>query len=90
MRKKSIHIILLRALLLLSVLTLVLISMIFSILQYRTLKNQATRDMRANCTAIAANLEQKLKEMDTILMYSIASSELKESFTRYMEADDSF
>ncbi|HBB59286.1 MAG TPA: sensor histidine kinase [Lachnospiraceae bacterium] len=90
MRKKSIHIILLRALLLLSVLTLVLISLIFSIMQYRTLKNHATRDMRANCTAIAANLEQKLKEMDTILMYSIASSELKESFTRYMEAGDSF
>ncbi len=90
MKKKSINIILLRALLMLSILTLVLVSGIFSVMQYRTLKNQATQDMRKSCSAMAAGLEQKLKEMDTILLYSIASSELKDSFKRYMTAENSF
>jgi sensor histidine kinase YesM len=90
MKKKSIHIILLGALLALSILTLVLISVTFSILHYRTLKNIATRDMRSSCDAAAASLGKKVKEMDTILLYSIASSELKDSFTRYMNAESSF
>jgi len=90
MKKKSIHTLLLRALLLLSIMTLAVTSIIFSIMQYRTLKNNATDDMQRNCRSIALNLGQKVHEMDTILLYSIASSELKDSFKRYLNSDTSF
>lgn len=90
MKKKSIHTLLLRALLLLSIMTLTVTSVIFSIMQYRTLKNNATNDMQRNCRSIALSLGQKVHEMDTILLYSIASSELKDSFKRYLESDTSF
>ncbi len=89
MKKKSIRTILLKSLLLVSVVTLGLISVIFSVMQYRTLKSRATRDMQANCSAIADSLRQSVKEMDTILLYSIASSELKEDFEGYMNAETS-
>ena len=90
MKKKSIHTLLLRALLLLSVMTLAVTSVVFSIMQYRTLKNNATNDMQRSCRSIALNLGQKVKEMDTILLYSIASTELKDSFRRFMDSDTSF
>ena len=89
MKKKSIRIILLKSLLTVSVVTLGLISVIFSVMQYRTLKSRATKDMQANCSAIADSLRQSVKEMDTILLYSIASSELKEDFNDYMNAETS-
>ena len=88
--KKSIRMILLRALLILMVVTLGLISAIFSVMQYRTLKNHATSDMRESCEAISRSLGQSVKEMDTILLYSMASTELKESFREYMNAESSF
>ena len=89
MKKKSIRIILLRTLLILSVVTLLFTSAVFSVMQYNTLKNHATRDMQANCRSIAGSLSQSIKEMDTILLYSIASSELKEDFSGFMAADTS-
>ena len=49
MKKKSIRTILLRALLGLMIVTLGLISVIFSVMQYRTLKKQATTDMQDGC-----------------------------------------
>ena len=90
MKKKSIRTILLRALLGLMIVTLGLISVIFSVMQYRTLKKQATTDMQDGCRSIAKSLEQSVKEMDTILLYSIASSELKDEFAGYMNAESSF
>ena len=89
-KKKSIKGILLRALLGLMTVTLGLISVIFSVMQYRTLKRQATTDMQESCRSIAKSLEQSVNEMDTILLYSIASSELKEDFNGYMNAETSF
>ena len=90
MKKKSIRTILLRALLALTVVTLGLISVIFSVMQYRTLKSHATQDMRSSCAQAAVSLHQAVKEMDTILLYSIASSELRWDFAEYMEAESSF
>ncbi|MBQ9360639.1 MAG: histidine kinase [Lachnospiraceae bacterium] len=90
MKKKSIRTILLRALLALTAVTLGLISVIFSVMQYRTLKSHATQDMRLNCVQVAVSLHQAVKEMDTILLYSIASSELRRDFADYMEAESSF
>ncbi len=88
--KKSIRSILLTALLGLMIVTLVLMSSIFSVMQYRTLKNQAITDMQNNCRNIAKSLRQTVKEMDTILLYSIASSELREDFAGYLNAGDPF
>lgn len=89
-KKKSIRNILLRALLGLMIVSLGLISVIFALMQYRTLKKQATTDMQNSCHAIARSLEQSIGRMDTILLYSIASSELKDEFSAYMNAQTSF
>ena len=90
MRNNSIRNLLLKALIILSLVTLGLISAIFSVMQYRTLKDNATREMQSDCEAIAGSLRQAIKEMDTILLYSIASPELKDEFEDYMEAESSF
>ena len=89
-KKKSIRTIFLRALLLISIVTLGLISLIFSVMQYRTLKSHATQDMQASCVQVAASLGQTVKEMDTILLYSMASGELRDEFKEYMNAPASF
>ncbi|MBO4338146.1 MAG: hypothetical protein J5842_08740, partial [Lachnospiraceae bacterium] len=72
------------------IVTLGLISVIFSVMQYRTLKRQATTDMQESCKSIAKSLEQSVNELDTILLYSIASTELKNEFAGYMNAENSF
>ena len=89
-RKQRIRTILIRALISLSLVTLGLISVIFSVMQYRTLKSNATRDMRSSCARVASGLGQTVKEMDTILLYSIASGELKDEFQTYMKAGNPF
>ena len=88
--KYRIRTILLFTLLSLSLVTLGLISLIFSVMQYRTLKSNATRDMRSSCAQVASGLGQTVREMDTILLYSIASGELKDEFQAYMKAESSF
>ncbi len=90
MKKRSIRTLLLRALMLLMGVTLGLSFSGFFVMQYITLKQHATADMQSNCSSIASSLEQYIKEMDTILLYSIASSELKQNFSDYMNADSSF
>ena len=90
LKQTSIRIILLKTLLLITAVTLGLISLIFSVMQYRTLKSNATRDMRSSCAQVAAGLGRTVKEMDTILLYSIASDELKDEFSAYMKAESSF
>lgn len=90
MKNKSIRKILLQALMILTIVTLGLSFSIFVTMQYRTLKMRATTDMQASCNSIAVSLEQDIKELDTILLYSIASAELKQEFSDYMNSENSF
>ncbi|MBQ8955420.1 MAG: histidine kinase [Lachnospiraceae bacterium] len=90
MKKISIRTLLLQALLILSIVTLGIMSAIFSVMRYRTLKSHATQSMQSDCASIAKSLEQYIREMDTILLYSIASSELREDFEAYMGSKTSF
>ena len=89
-RKWSIRTILLWTIIFWTVVTLGLLTAFFSVMQYRTLKNQATEEMRSYCESTASALGQQIKEMDTILLYSMASSKLKEDFNGFMTADTSF
>ena len=90
MRNSSIRTLLPKALIIITLITLALISAIFSVMQYRTLKTNAIRQMQTDCESIAVNLRQAVKKMDTILLYSIASRELKDEFEDYMRAESSF
>lgn len=88
--KRSIRTILLWSMILLSFVMLGLLTFVFSVMQYRTLKKQATEEMQSYCVSLAQALEQRIREMDTILLYSIASSELKEEFSDFMNSGTSF
>ena len=90
MKRRSIRTILRRAFLFLAAVTLILLSAIFSVFQYQTLKSQAVRDIQESCYSAADRLNQEIKGMDTILLYAIASSELKEHFLDYLGAESSF
>ncbi len=90
MKKRSIRSLLLNALILITLVTLILTTVIFSVMQYNTLRDRATNEMQSTCSSIARGLRQAIKEMDTILLYSIASSELKSAFSDYIESESSF
>lgn len=90
MRKRSIHSLLLKTLILMSIMTLGLSSVIYSIMQYMTLRDQSIQDMQTSCDSIAMNLGQKVSEMDTILLYSIVSTDFKNTFDAYLNAQTSF
>lgn len=87
---KSIRSILLAAFLMLSAAIVAIITIMFSMIQYQSGKDEATRDMHLGCNAIANNLNQIISEMDTVLLYSIASPELKAEFSRYLSAETAF
>ena len=74
-KTRSIRRIMLRGLLLLSAAFLGVLTLSFSVIQYRNAKEAATQDMRSSCEAVAGNLAQTMEKMDTILLYSIASKD---------------
>ncbi|MCR5108822.1 MAG: histidine kinase [Lachnospiraceae bacterium] len=90
MKNKSIRSLLLGALIILTIVTLLLTTAVFSIMQYKTLKDRAVNEIQADCTSIARSLRQVVKEMDIILLYSIASRELKDDFLNYAGSESSF
>ena len=53
------------------------VSVIYMFLQYRTLRRQAEESLAAVSGGTAVSLRQGIREMDTILLYSIASDEMK-------------
>ncbi len=62
---------------------LFIVSFFYSVLQYRMLREQAVGNLNAGCEGTALSITQGLNEMDTILLYSIASSEMKSEFLEY-------
>ncbi len=89
MKKRSIRSLLFNALIIITLITLALSTVIFSVMQYKTLKDHATNDMQTDCASIARSLRQVVKEMDTILLYSIASQDLKKDFEQYLDSGSS-
>lgn len=61
------------------------VSVIYMFLQYRTLRRQAEESLAAVSGGTAVSLRQGIREMDTILLYSIASDEMKSAFLEYGE-----
>ncbi len=89
-RQHSIRTILLMTFLLLSVVTLVLSSVIFGVIQYRSMKSNAIRGLQESCASLSESLRLEIREMDTILLYCIASSEMKEEFLDYYNSPTPF
>ncbi|MCR5788283.1 MAG: histidine kinase [Lachnospiraceae bacterium] len=90
MKRRNIQTILSTYLLILAAAILTVVSVFFTVLQYRTLRTQEIGNLRENCLNAARSLRQDIKEMDTILLYSIASSDLKETFYAYQTEENAF
>ncbi|HAG70516.1 MAG TPA: sensor histidine kinase [Lachnospiraceae bacterium] len=84
-RRKSIRSILSTYFLILASAILIAVSAFYTFLQYRTLRDQARKSLSASADSTAVSMRQALKEMDTILLYSIASPEMKSAFSQYCE-----
>ena len=89
-KARSIRRILLRSFLLLSAAFLGILTFSFTQFQYHNAKEAAAQEMMSACEAVAGNLKQTMEKMDTILLYSIASKDLKEDFAEYLSADTAY
>lgn len=89
-KRYSIHSLMLRTFLLLSAVTLGLVSVIFTVMQYRTMRDNVIRTMQGDCAALSGSIRQDMKELDRILLTCIASSELKEEFSDYLSSGSAF
>ena len=85
MKRRSIQTILSTYFLILATAILLIVSVFYSFLQYRTLRQQAAQRLDSDCESTAFGVRQGIKEMDTVLLYSIASSEMKSAFSAYYE-----
>ncbi len=90
MKEQSIRSILFKSFLLLVAVVLGLTLIVFGSIQFRMLNEREERNLGTQCTAIAESLEREIDEMDGILLYSIASREMKEAFRGYLKADSAF
>ncbi|MCR4655381.1 MAG: histidine kinase [Lachnospiraceae bacterium] len=90
MKRHSIRTIMSKHFLILAAAILFVVSLFYSILQYRTLKEHAVGNLTAGCETTAVSMTQGLNEMDTILLYSIASSEMKDAFLDYSRSQPPF
>ena len=64
------------------------LSIIFSLIQYRSLRENALEDLRHGCNSIGENIDLQIGQLDTICLNSINSSDLKTTFEEYTEKDD--
>ena len=64
------------------------LSIIFSLIQYRSLRANALEDLRHGCNSIGENIDLQIGQLDTICLNSINSSDLKTTFEEYTEKDD--
>ena len=64
------------------------LTIIFSVMQYRTLRSNALEDLRHSCNSIGENIDLQINQLDTICLNSINSSDLKTTFAEYTLKDD--
>ena len=72
---------------LISAILLLLTSTVFSVIQYRTLKNNTIENLSHTCMAVADSIEQQINQMNMISLNAISSTAMKDAFSAY-EAPD--
>jgi len=82
-RERSIQNILTRQYILLVVIMLGLITLCFSVIQYRTLRADAESSLQNLCSSIGDNIDLQISQMDTICLNAISSSDLRSSLASY-------
>ena len=82
---KDIQQILSRYFILLSAILLFLTSLVFSVIQYRTLRRNTIENLSHTCMAIADSVDQQINQMNIISLNTISSSAAREAFLSYEE-----
>lgn len=85
--KSSIETILYRYFFIIAISVSVVLTALFSFMQYRTLRSHALEELERYCNSIRENLDLQINEMDTILLSAISSTAMLRSFSKYMETD---
>lgn len=64
---------------------LILLTGIFSWIQYKVLRDNAEADIQRTCSAVASDIDRQIREMDTVCLNVINSSTLKKTFSDYLQ-----
>lgn len=83
-RSKNIQKILSSYFLLIMLTMLVLATVIFSIVQYLNLRSNTERDLKRTCSAIAADIDLQINQMDNVCQNTIHSTLIKGTFSDYI------
>lgn len=68
---------------LLSSVLLFLTSLVYSVIQYRTMKEDTIENLKSTCTAVADSVDQQINQMNMISLNTLSSSAVKEAFVSY-------
>ena len=89
-KPKSIRRILTSYMLLLSAVLLLVISTVFSIMQYRTLRAQTTESLNHTAVLVADSVNQQINQMNQISLNAIGSTRMHEVFTAYQKSHSAY
>lgn len=84
---KSIQTLLSTYFILVSLLIILLTSLVFSVIQYNTLRGDALENMQHSATSIAQSVDSEITQMSTITLNAAASETLRSTFITYENAE---
>ena len=85
---KSIQTILSSSFLKITLALLLLLTGVFSWIQYGYLRRNAEADVQRTCSSIASDIDLQIREMDTVCMNVINSSSIKSTFSDYLDQEE--